>query len=172
MMRSDNKVQRTETSEQLVVIFRCAAPYHHLIDFFYKYPPALPRRQTGVEAGFAALPLSEKEGHSFYSDGAVLDNILYRNNRFERNYPDLQQKAIHIVVSKRNPDSKLGEIKNVLIQNCSFENIFPKNSLIKYEGEGTGIQMIIDNLVIAGKKVNSAQEAGIESVNANVLFRK
>jgi hypothetical protein len=66
----------------------------------------------------------------------------------------------------------LGEIRNLTIKDCYFESSFPRKSLLNYEGEGTGIRMVIDNLVIAGKKVNSAQEAGIESVNSNILFRK
>ncbi|MBK7628711.1 MAG: glycoside hydrolase [Bacteroidales bacterium] len=107
----------------------------------------------------------------YVSDGATLDNIIFRNNRFERNYSDAQKKGIHFVVSKRNPDSKLGSINNVLIKDCSFLGPFPKKSLIKHEGTSVGINVIIDNLIIGGKKVETFEEAGIERINANVSFK-
>lgn len=107
----------------------------------------------------------------YVSDGASLSNITYRNNRFERNHPDLQQKAIHVVVSKRNGDSKLGEIKDLLIQDCTFEYSFPKKSMIKYEGERIGIRMAVENLKIEGKRVNSAEEANIEADHSQIIFK-
>jgi len=107
----------------------------------------------------------------YVSDGATLSNITYRNNRFERNHPDQQKKAIHVVVSKRNEDSKLGEIKDLLLQDCTFENSFPKKSLVKYEGDGIGIRMTIDNLKIAGKRVNSPEEANIETDHTQIIFK-
>jgi hypothetical protein len=107
----------------------------------------------------------------YVSDGASLSNITYRNNRFERNHPDLQKKAIHVVVSKRNGDSKLGEIKDLLIQGCTFENAWPNKSLVKYEGHGIGIRMTIENLKIAGKRVNSTEEANIETDQVQIIFK-
>lgn len=107
----------------------------------------------------------------YVSDGATLSDIIYRNNRFERNYPDQQKKAIHVVVSKRNEDSKLGEIKDLLIQDCTFENSFPKKSLVKYEGDGIGIRMVIDNLMIERNRVHSQEEAKIETIQSQVSFK-
>jgi polygalacturonase len=107
----------------------------------------------------------------YVSDGATLSNITYRNNRFERNHPDQQKKAIHVVVNKRKEDSKLGEIKDLLIQDCTFENSFPKKSLVKYEGDGIGISLTIDNLKIAGKRVISPEEANLETDHAQIIFK-
>lgn len=107
----------------------------------------------------------------YVSDGATLSNIIYRNNRFERNYPDQQKKAIHVAVSKRNEDSKLGEIKDVLIQDCTFERSWPKKSLVQFEGDRIGIIMTIENLMIGGKRINSPEEVNIETVHSQIIFR-
>jgi polygalacturonase len=107
----------------------------------------------------------------YVSDGASLSNITFRNNRFERNHPDQQKKAIHVVVSKRKEDSKLGEINGLLIQDCTFETAWPKKSLVKYEGDGIGIRMTIDNLKISGKRVNSPEEANIQTDQAQIIFK-
>lgn len=70
-------------------------------------------------------------GMSMYvNDGTELHDVVYRNNRFERNYPDLQQRAYQFAVSKRHKDSKLGAIHDVLIENCRFEQAFPNESKI------------------------------------------
>lgn len=98
----------------------------------------------------------------YVSDGAVLDNIRYVNNRFGRNYPDSQQKAIHVLVNKRNPDSLLGRIDHLMIRDCSFETVFPQKSVIKYDGEGEGINVTVKNLKIAGRKVAGHDGTGWE----------
>ena len=107
----------------------------------------------------------------YVSDGATLDSIFFKNNRFERNYPDAQRKAIHFDVSKRNPNSKLGEIKYVLISDCCFESAFPRKSVIKSAGEINGIKVIIENLKIGGQKVTDLKSAGIDASNAIIQFK-
>jgi polygalacturonase len=107
----------------------------------------------------------------YVSDGALIENITFRNNHFEYNFPDAQQKAIHFVVSKRNIDSKLGKVKHLLLQNNFFENPFPKKSVVKYEGDEIGIDMTVDNLVISGKKVHTPESAGIQTTNAKISFK-
>lgn len=104
-------------------------------------------------------------------DGATLDNIFYINNRFERNYPDAQRKAIHFEVDKRNPESKLGFIKNVLIRDCNFINQFPNKSVIEYNGDTIGINVTIQNLNIAGIKVESLESARINAIKSSVTFK-
>jgi hypothetical protein len=75
------------------------------------------------------------------------------------------------VVSKRKEDSKLGEISDVLIQDCTFENTWPKKSLVQSEGDRIGIKMTIENLMIAGKRINLPEEANIETVQSQIIFR-
>jgi len=104
-------------------------------------------------------------------DGAVLDSITFINNRFERNHPDGQKKAIHFEVDKRNPDSKLGSIKYVLIKDCTFYKAFPNKSVIEYNGDTIGINVTIQNLTIANNKVNSLDSAGINTINSKIDFK-
>jgi polygalacturonase len=104
-------------------------------------------------------------------DGAALDNVIFRNNRFDRNYPDAQRKGIHFQVDKREPESKLGTVKNVLIKDCIFYNRFPKKSEISFNGDYKGIDVTIDNLVIEGSKAFSLETAAIQTKNAKVTLR-
>lgn len=107
----------------------------------------------------------------YVNDGAALDSISFINNRFERNHPDAQKKAIHFEVDKRNPDSRLGNIKSVLIKDCTFLKAFPNKSVIEFHGEKTGINVIIENLVISGKKVETLESASINAINSTVNFK-
>jgi len=107
----------------------------------------------------------------YVNDGAVLDSIAFINNRFERNHPDAQKKAIHFEVDKRNPDSKLGTIKHVLIKDCTFNKAFPNKSVIDYNGDTIGINVTIQNLTIDNNKVNSLESARIDAINAIVDFK-
>lgn len=116
--------------------------------------------------------LESDRGMALYvSDGAVFEHIQYISNRFERNHPDAKQAGIHFVVNRRNPDSKLGKMKDILIQDCSFEIPFPKHSEIKYPGPDEGIEVRIENLKIRGKRVSSLSEARIDVQNASVSIQ-
>lgn len=106
----------------------------------------------------------------YVNDGAILDSISFINNRFERNHPDAQKKAIHFEVDKRNPESKLGLINHVLIKDCTFYNKFPNRSVIEYNGDKNGINVTIQNLIIDEKKVESLESAGINVSKALVTF--
>lgn len=107
----------------------------------------------------------------YVNDGAVLDSIAFINNRFDRNHPDAQKKAIHFEVDKRNPDSKLGIIKHVLIKDCTFNKAFPNKSVIDYNGDTIGINVTIQNLTIDNNKVNTLESARINAINAIVDFK-
>jgi polygalacturonase len=113
--------------------------------------------------------LESDRGIALYcSDGAHFDNIRFINNRFERNHPDAQQKAIHITVNRRNSNSKLGKMTNILIKDCVYYNAFPRKSEIRRPGTEAGIEITIDNLVIAGQK---ATENDLNVSNARVIFK-
>ena len=102
----------------------------------------------------------------YVQDGAHLDKISYRDNRFERNFPDAQRKAIHIVVNRRNADSNLGTIHNLTIRDCSFNRKFPRESVISYDGEDSGIEGTIENLIIEGKKREASDSEGLVIKNS------
>ncbi len=107
----------------------------------------------------------------YVSDGARLDHIRYLDNHFVRNFPDQQRKCIHITVNKRNPESKLGSIHRLLIRNCTFDNPFPRKSVIRYDGEGIGIDGQVSRLRFGKDRISSASEPGIDIKNADIRFR-
>jgi hypothetical protein len=107
----------------------------------------------------------------YVSDGAHYDNIQYINNRFERNHPDAKQMWMNFTANRRNPNSNLGKMTNVLVKDCMFYRTFPKKSEIKYPEPGVGIEVIVDNLMLGGQKLTSPEQAGIVTENAMVTFR-
>ena len=116
--------------------------------------------------------IESDRGMALYSsDGAVFKNIRYINNRFERNLPNAKRAGIHFVADRRNPKSRLGKMENILIKDCSFEKPFPKNSEIKYEGDTTGIEVTIENLTIAGKKINTLEDGNIKAIQSTVHLK-
>jgi hypothetical protein len=119
--------------------------------------------------------LESDRGMALYvSDGAKLENIRFINNRFERNYPDAKRAGLYFQVNIRNENSKMGQIKNILVKDCVFYTAFPKPSQITGLNRTHGIENItIDNLVIEGEKVSSLQDARIE-INGfvrNLIFK-
>ena len=107
----------------------------------------------------------------YVRDGAAVDSVFYLNNRFERNFPDAQQKLIHFEVDKRNEDSKLGSLKHILIKDNKAYEVFPKQSEIISEQIDSVIDVTIENLVIKNKKVMTSGETNIKSVNAEIIFK-
>ncbi len=109
--------------------------------------------------------LESDRGMALYvSDGATLDNIRFLNNRFERNYPDAKRAGFYFQVNKRNEESKLGQIKNILIRDCVFYTAFPKPSVIEGLDSTHGVENItIENLIVEGKQVNTPQDARVET---------
>ncbi|HEY4786360.1 MAG TPA: glycosyl hydrolase family 28 protein, partial [Bacteroidales bacterium] len=106
--------------------------------------------------------IESDRGMALYcSDGAVLDSIRFVNNRFERNFPDSQKKGIHFVIKNR---SGAGEIRNVLVKDCTFLESFPKPSeLTGLDKDHTITNVLFDHLIIAGKICTTLEEAGIKT---------
>jgi hypothetical protein len=98
----------------------------------------------------------------YCSDGALFQNIRFINNRFEDNYPDAKQCGIHFTINKRNSGSSIGQMKEILIKDCTFYNSFPKYSAIVGFDEGHRIQMTVENLIIAEKKCTTVLDARID----------
>ncbi|WP_455498700.1 glycoside hydrolase family 28 protein [Coprobacter sp.] len=116
--------------------------------------------------------IESDRGMALYcSDGARFENIRYIRNRFERNYPDSKQCGIQFVVNKRKPESRIGSIDGVLVEDCVFDCHFPKKSDIKALEGSKGIRVIFNNLVIAGKKCLAAEDARIKIQNSEVQFK-
>lgn len=94
--------------------------------------------------------LSDRGMALYCSDGAVYNNIKYINNNFEENYPDTKRSGIFFEINKRNPNSKIGVMKKIVIKNCSFQVPFPNLSTIAGFDEEHKIDVTIDHLKIAG----------------------
>jgi len=92
-------------------------------------------------------------------DRAVVDGVLFKNNRSEYYYPDRKQMGINIYITRRIDDQLwTGKIKNVVIEDCSFEQKFPKKIQISRLESHTvkeDIQVTFKNLTIEGKKIMS-----------------
>ncbi len=107
----------------------------------------------------------------YNNDGSHFDNIRFVNNRFEKNYPDNQRKAIHFQIRERHGR---GMITNVLIKDCKFYTRFPNGSEIKGLDDDACIDGILfENLTIEGSPILSPTDGNIriseESVK-NVTF--
>jgi hypothetical protein len=103
-------------------------------------------------------------GMSLYcADGATFDNIRYINNRFESNYPDAKRCGINFTITKRNANSRAGEMKNILIKDCSFISEFPRVSEILGFDKDHRISLTIENLQVGGKKSTGLIESGFKT---------
>jgi hypothetical protein len=112
---------------------------------------------TGVQT--CALPISTFSG------------IKFINNRFEDNFPDAKRSWMNFTITKRNPDSKPGVIKDVLIKDCSFQKPFPKNSEIFGFDKDHSISVTFENLSIGDKKCKNSAESGIKQNDfSNLTF--
>jgi len=106
--------------------------------------------------------IESDRGMALYcSDGATFDNIKFINNRFEHNFPDSQQKGIQFQIKNRGGS---GQIRNVLIKDCTFETAFPKLSELSGLDRDHMIRNVtFDNLIIGGKKCKSLEDAYIKA---------
>lgn len=116
--------------------------------------------------------MSDRGMALYCSDGATYENIKFVDNRFETNYPDAKKMGIHFTINKRNPSSNAGEIRNVLVKNCSFQKPFPKNSEIEGFDSTHRVGVLIENLKIGDKVCKTLADAGIKlNQFADVVFK-
>lgn len=91
-------------------------------------------------------------------DKAMVDGVLFKNIRSEYSFPDRRRMPLNIYITHREDDQAwTGKIKNVRIENCSFEQQFPKKiqlSRLIDHTEQQDLQVSFKNLRIAGKKIN------------------
>lgn len=107
--------------------------------------------------------LSDRGMALYCADGALFDNIRYVNNRFEENYPDAKRSGFFFQISKRNPGSRAGKMKNILVQDCQFVKAFPNSSKVEGLDSAHTVELAVRNLSIAGKIANKLSEAQIEA---------
>ena len=111
-------------------------------------------------------------GMALYArDGTHMHSIRFIGNHFENNYPDYEQRLIHFRVQKRHG---LSHISNILIQDCTANEYWPKPSLIRGLTNRNGISDVrIVRLKIAGSYRDSADGAQLElgPYSSDVRFR-
>ncbi|HEX7905378.1 MAG TPA: glycosyl hydrolase family 28 protein [Chitinophagaceae bacterium] len=115
--------------------------------------------------------MSDRGMALYCSDGATYENIRYFNNRFEENYPDSKRMGIHFTINKRNPDSKEGVMKNIVVDKCTFYTDFPKPSEIAGLDDKHGVEVKISNLIIGQKRINTLAETNIKTTFAQVSLQ-
>ena len=90
-------------------------------------------------------------------DGAIVQDVVFRNNHAELCFPDRKQNGMNFYITKRNKNiSELGKIQKVIIENCSFDIAFPKKfAFFRHypETAKTDLSVSFENLVVAGEKV-------------------
>lgn len=113
--------------------------------------------------------LSDRGMAIYVSDGAVVDNVTYRNNRFERYTEKGKMTGFELQVKGRNPESRIGKISNLTIENSSFEKPFPRKSAIISVPEGQ-VEVVFKGLSIEGKNITEASQADITIQGSKVKF--
>ncbi|WP_455498694.1 glycosyl hydrolase family 28 protein [Coprobacter sp.] len=108
-------------------------------------------------------------------DQAIVDGVLYKNNRVEYNFPDSQKRGIFINLKKRNDTQfSLGKILNVQIESCSFKKIFPNKFKIVRDASlsvASDVQVTFKDLKVGGNTITSLSSTYFDSsCNGMVSF--
>lgn len=97
----------------------------------------------------------------YCNDGATFENIRFLNNYFENGYKSSNLKAIHFQIRNR---SGKGQIRNVLIKDCSIASTFSDVSeIVGLDADHTIDGIVFKNVTLAGKKLQSAQDLGAKT---------
>lgn len=91
-------------------------------------------------------------------DRATVEDVVYRNIRSEFYFPDRRQMPINFYITKREKDQNWsGRIRNIRVENCSFEQMFPKKMQftrgVSFTNE-EDFQVSISNLIIDDEVVD------------------
>ena len=109
-------------------------------------------------------------------DGAIVQDVIFRNNHAELNFPDRKQNGMNFYITKRDKNiSELGKIQKVIIENCSFDIAFPKKfAFFRHYPEiaKTDLSVSFENLVVAGEKVEilNPNFFDLSKNNAQMIF--
>jgi hypothetical protein len=110
-------------------------------------------------------------------DGAVVRDVVFKNNHAEFNFPDRKQNGMNFYITKRDRNiSKLGKIQKVIIENCSFDMAFPKKfAFLRHYSETlkTDLSIIFKNLIVAGEKIEDLNPKffDLSKNNAQLIFK-
>jgi len=104
-------------------------------------------------------------------DGTHMHNIRFIGNRFERFFPDYQQRLIDFRITERHGQSR---ISNVLIKdNVVDERWMLPSQIIGLDGEHGISDVVFDRLVYAGKHCLSQEDANLRAgpFTKNIIFK-
>ena len=106
--------------------------------------------------------IESDRGMSLYArDGTHMHDIRFIRNRFERPFPDYQQRLIDFRITERYG---LSRISDVLIKDNIVDERWSQPSLIKGLSEDHDISNVLfENFVYAGEKVLSPDVANIDA---------
>ncbi|WP_171596561.1 glycoside hydrolase family 28 protein [Marinifilum caeruleilacunae] len=110
-------------------------------------------------------------------DRANVNGVLFKDIRTEYYYPDRKQMPINVYITRREEDQPwTGKINNVVFENCSFEQMFPKKiqvSRIESHTKNKDLQITFKNVTIEGEKVISvdADYFNLKKTNGIVKFK-
>jgi hypothetical protein len=106
--------------------------------------------------------IESDRGMALYArDGTHMHDVRFVGNYFEQPFQDYQQKLIHFRISERHGRSR---ISNVLIKNNLVDERWMLPSQITgLDDEHVVANVVFDNLVIAGKRCLSKEDANLET---------
>lgn len=100
-------------------------------------------------------------------DQAIVDGVLFKNNRAEYWYPDAQKRGININLNKRNATQDyIGKILNVRFEDCSFDVAFPNGFRVFRNTEYTtaaDIDITFKNVRVAGNEIKTQSGSFFDS---------
>ena len=91
-------------------------------------------------------------------DGALVNNVLFKNIHAEYCHPDRKQTGINFYITKRNRDnSSLGKIQKIIIEDCTFKVAFPnKWAFYRHytQTQKNDLSVHLKNVFVGGKKID------------------
>lgn len=109
-------------------------------------------------------------------DQAIVDGVLFKNNRAEYWYPDAQRRGININLNKRNATQDyIGKILNVRFEDCSFDVAFPNGFRVYRNPEYTtasDLDITFKNVRVSGTEIKTQSGSFFDSKStpASVKF--
>ena len=90
-------------------------------------------------------------------DGALVNEVLFKNVHAEYCHPDRKQTGINFYITKRNKDSSLGKIQKITIEDCTFKVAFPKKwAFYRHfsQTQKNDLSVHLKNVFVEGKKID------------------
>ena len=109
-------------------------------------------------------------------DGALVNNVLFKNIHAEYCHPDRKQTGINFYITKRNRNtSSLGRIQNITIEDCIFKVAFPnKWAFFRHysQTQKNDLSVHLKNVFVGGKKINTIDSEffDLQKNNADLTF--